>query len=339
VAGQPGPDEISSLDRFEAEHDNFRAALRWALNNHNFELALRASTALFRFWERRGHFQEACAWLEEALAAAGDAPALSRCRALNALAFLYWRGGEAERGRRIADEALAIAGIDGTARDVAHGLLNAGMIAYLRHDHESAVAQLEECVHFARQAGYAPLLSLALTFLGRTRLWVSGPLDQRAATVLEESLALAEAAHSRYARAHALATLGDLLWGQGTDERATSLWRQALGVASELADRRGLAGCLERLALVVADSGQLEAAAWLFGAAEAQHKVLGVDLRPDAEADHAHFVAVTQQQFGEAYAAAWSAGQAASVDEAVSRALDGTQNLRRSHSERQLARA
>lgn len=66
------------------------------------------------------------------------------------------------------------------------------------------------------------------------------------------------------------------------------------------------------------------AAAWLFGAAEAQRKVLGIEPRQDDEADHAHFVAVTQQQVGEAYAAAWEVGQAAAVDEAVSRALGDT---------------
>ena len=65
------------------------------------------------------------------------------------------------------------------------------------------------------------------------------------------------------------------------------------------------------------------------GAADAQHKVLGIEPRQTAEADHAHFVAVTQQQLGEAYAAAWSAGQAAAVDETVSGALHDTQSLPR----------
>src|SRR5215469_13497027 len=61
-AGGPGPDEVASLDRLEAEHDNIRVALRWALSHGNAQAVLRCSAALFRFWERRGHFQEGCAW-------------------------------------------------------------------------------------------------------------------------------------------------------------------------------------------------------------------------------------------------------------------------------------
>src|SRR6185437_3647735 len=93
-AGGAGPDEITSLDRLEIEHDNLRTALAWALAHDQAAAALRCSAALFRFWERRGHFQEGCAWLEQALS--GDTTALSsgvRASALNALAFLYWRGG------------------------------------------------------------------------------------------------------------------------------------------------------------------------------------------------------------------------------------------------------
>jgi predicted ATPase/transcriptional regulator with XRE-family HTH domain len=322
-----GSDEIAALERFEVENANLRAALRWALTHNESHAALRASAALFRFWERRGHFQEGCAWLEEALIAAADAPPPYRGRALNALAFLYWRGGNAERAQSIAERALEVNQGVGDTLGVAWALGNLGMTAFLRHDHEGAVARLEEGVQFARRASYVPLLSLALTFLGRTRMWVNGPHDPRAAAVLQESLALAEQSGSLYATGHALATLGDLFWGQSEPRRAIPLWRRALSIGSDLADRRAMAGCLERLALVLAASDRLESAAWLFGAADAEHKMLGIELRPDAEADHAHFVAVTRQHLGEAFGAAWSDGQAASLDQAVARALDATECL------------
>jgi tetratricopeptide (TPR) repeat protein len=246
---------------------------------------------------------------------------------LNALAFLYWRGGNAARAQPIAEQALILNRQAGRTVDVAWALGNLGMIAYLRHEHELAVARLEESVRLAREAGHVPLLSVALTFVGRTRMWVNGPTDPLAAAALEEALALAEAADSLYARGHALATLGDLLWGQGEAKRAIPLWRRALLVSAQLADRRAVAGCLERLALVLAASDRLEAAAWVFGAADAAHKMLGIELRQDAEADHAHFVAVTRQNLGEGFAPGWLAGQAASPDEAVARALDETEHL------------
>src|SRR5262249_44582691 len=161
-------------------------------------------------WERRGHFQEGCAWIEEALAAAPEAPLRDRGRALNALAFLYWRGGDAERASPVAERALSVNREIGHPRGLAWALGNLGVIAYLRDERELAVSRLEEGVAVARQDGYLPLLSVTLTYLGRTLLWVNGPWDQRAAVVLEEGLGVAEAARSLYARGHALATLGDL---------------------------------------------------------------------------------------------------------------------------------
>ena len=136
---------------------------------------------MFRFWERRGHFQEGCAWLEQALAAAANVPPQYRGRALNALTFLYWRGGNAERAQSIAEEALGLNRRYGRTVDVAWALGNLGMVAYLRHEHELAVARLEESVRLAREAGHLPLLSVALTFVGRTRMWVNGPSDPLAA--------------------------------------------------------------------------------------------------------------------------------------------------------------
>ena len=170
-----GPDEISSLDRFEVEHANFRAALRWALSHHEHEAALRAAAALFRFWERRGHLQEGSAWLELALASAGEAPSRDRGRALNALAFLYWQVGDIERAQPIAEQALAVNREVGNTLSVAWALGNLGAIAYFRDEPEVAIAWLEESVVRGRVADYGPFLSLALTFLGRSS---SGSTEQ-----------------------------------------------------------------------------------------------------------------------------------------------------------------
>jgi non-specific serine/threonine protein kinase len=328
-AGGAGPDEIASLDRLELEHDNLRAALHWALNHDQAAIALRCSAALFRFWERRGHFQEGCAWLDQALRSAPNAPAADRGWALNALAFLCWRGGDPRRAQPIAEQALVVSRDAGTPRDVAQAQLNLGMIAYLSNQPDQALDHLEASVAAARVGAYLPQLSVALTFYGRTRVWINGPFDRRAAQALHESLGLAKRTQSLYATGHALATLGDLTWGQGNARRALPLWREALVVRSQLTDRRGIAGCLERLALVLAASDRFEPAAWLFGAANAQHRVLGTALRHDEEIDHEHLLGVTRQSLGPAFDESWRAGQSASTDAAVACALAETRALLR----------
>jgi predicted ATPase len=326
-AGGAGLDEIASLDRLEVEHDNLRAALHWALHHGEVVTALRCAAGLFRFWERRGHFQEGCTWLDQALHLAPEAPAALRGWALNALAFLYWRGGDPDRAQPIAEEALSVTRELGSERDVAQAQLNLGMIAYLRNEPELALPYLQDSVAAARIGAYLPQLSLALTFLGRTLIWINGPFEQRAAQALHESLALAKRAQSLYAMGHALATLGDLTWSQGNAPQALPLWSEALLVRSRLNDRRGIAGCLERLALVLAANDEFESAAWLFGAADAQHRVLGIALRHDEEIDHEHLLDVTRQMLGLEFESRWRAGQAASNEVAVERALHEARSL------------
>ena len=320
-----GPDEIHALDRVEEEHANLRLALRWAMTNQRTEDALWTGSWLFRFWERRGHFPEGIAWLEQALALpdAREAPPRVWIAAVNALAFLYWRSGEASRATPLAEQALAASRQDRHIRGEAQALLNLGMAAYLQHDYATAVTCLDQSVPLARAAEAMPLLSVVLTFLGRALFWVQGAWDARVLALLEESLALAESVQSRYAAGHALATLGDVRWAQGHGERALALWRRGLAVVHELDDRRGIAGYLERLALVLARRGQLEDAAWLFGASDGQHAALGIHRREDDAVDHARFVAANESnELRARFAEAWAGGQAAAVEASIERALE-----------------
>ena len=62
-----GPDEVAWLDRLEAEHDNFRAALSWSLGDGNIELGLRLAGALRTFWFSHCHWREALSWYEQGL--------------------------------------------------------------------------------------------------------------------------------------------------------------------------------------------------------------------------------------------------------------------------------
>jgi predicted ATPase/DNA-binding SARP family transcriptional activator len=87
-----GADQARWLDQLEAEHANLQAALRWASQTGDTELALLMAARLWRFWQLRGHFAEGRRWLEEVLAAEGPA-SMARAKALIGLAGLcYWQG-------------------------------------------------------------------------------------------------------------------------------------------------------------------------------------------------------------------------------------------------------
>jgi predicted ATPase len=73
------------LERLEAEHDNMRAALSWAIERGEAELGLRFASALRWFWYARGHYGEGRGWLEQALATGGQTRVATRARVLDAL--------------------------------------------------------------------------------------------------------------------------------------------------------------------------------------------------------------------------------------------------------------
>jgi transcriptional regulator with XRE-family HTH domain len=55
------------LQRLEVDHNNLRASLSWALEEHDARTALRLSSAVWHFWYARGYLTEGSRWLDEAL--------------------------------------------------------------------------------------------------------------------------------------------------------------------------------------------------------------------------------------------------------------------------------
>jgi predicted ATPase len=77
-----GAHQAVLLQKFDVEHDNFRAALQWALDRSDSEYLLRLSSALGRFWTVRGHVDEGRRWLESALALGESATDTLRAKAM-----------------------------------------------------------------------------------------------------------------------------------------------------------------------------------------------------------------------------------------------------------------
>ncbi|HEX5493627.1 MAG TPA: BTAD domain-containing putative transcriptional regulator, partial [Mycobacteriales bacterium] len=72
--GLRGRDQLDWIRRLVAEQENLHAALRWAVDTPDPELAVRLAAGLAWFWMLRGHHGETVTWARQIVAAVGDSP-------------------------------------------------------------------------------------------------------------------------------------------------------------------------------------------------------------------------------------------------------------------------
>ena len=123
-----GPSGGPELDRLALDNDNIRAALDWAVARGEAETAYRLGSVIWRYWQLRGHLDEANVRFARLLATAGgeDLPAALRSRALGAAGGIqYWRA-DVDETIRLYDLALEAARESGDKQLIAESLYNSG---------------------------------------------------------------------------------------------------------------------------------------------------------------------------------------------------------------------
>ena len=223
-----GPQQAAWLARLDAEHENLRAALAWALGEDAGGLGLRLAAGLWRFWLTRGYLTEGQRWLDRALAAGGAAPPAWRAKALNAAGNLARMRGESGTATARHEESLALRRELRDVRGVAASLTNLGNIALDLGDLERAARLYEEGLAHYRQADDRWGVALALNNLGVALREDGSP--QRAAQLLEESLALRRALGDRRGIAEVLDNLGRVALAREDWPRATALLGESLAL-------------------------------------------------------------------------------------------------------------
>ena len=127
-----GPGAANGLARLDDEHDNLRAALRWARERGDRVTALRLAGALWRFWAQRGHLSEGRRWFTEAFALPGDAgpvPAATQVNWLVGAARLAMDQAAFDEAAGYADQAVALASGHADPADQAAALNTRGLLA------------------------------------------------------------------------------------------------------------------------------------------------------------------------------------------------------------------
>lgn len=266
-AGEPhmkGPDEEKWFERFEAEHDNLRAALAWAsVKTENVEAGLRLSGALARFWNMRGYWREGRGWLTTILAAApGTHPTPARASALAGAGTLARHQGDYAAAWALYDEGLAIWREIGDRLRIARVLSNMGGLAWYRGRYATARTLLEEALAIDKALGNDQDVADALLNLGLIAVEQGNPASAR--LLCEESLAICRTIGNRQSIAHALLNLGVIASEQRDFEAARELFGEALAISRELRQPMVISRTLMNLAMVALAQGNYASAQALY---------------------------------------------------------------------------
>ena len=273
-----GPEAVAGLARLDIEHDNLRAALRWACDRGERVTALRLAGALWRFWAQRGHLSEGRGWYAEALALPGDdsraAPA-TRVNWLIGAARLAIDQAAFDEASAYAAQAGLLARDHGDSRDQADALNTLGLLARAQNHYADAARAHREALPLARAV--ADRRGAATALLGQAYVAMFTGEGLRAAALAEESLAEARESGDQLILAQALFFLSWVASNGAGLDRAGALVTEALGLFAELGDAGGRAESLFVLGTVAIYSGRYEEAAGFMTDSLEQHRDLGAE--------------------------------------------------------------
>ncbi len=237
-----GGDQAASLDRLQADLDNFRAAFAWSLARSNAGSALRLASGLLEFWIVRADWSEGREWVEHALALPGEVDPALRARALRAAGELADVLSDYPASAASFEESLAIARRLGDDREIAAALMGLANEAERMGRSKDARPLLEEAVTILQRVGDDPSIARSLGGLA----WLEDNYP-RARSLWAEHLAARRKLGNREAVAWAVLQVGWATEGEGDYAAAREAYEESLAIGHEIGYRRIIARSLTQL--------------------------------------------------------------------------------------------
>jgi tetratricopeptide (TPR) repeat protein len=178
-----------------------------------------------------------------------------------------------------------------------------------RGDLESTAEHFESRVDHYRASGDRVAEANTLHLLGELKRDL-GRFDEAEALLLDADGVYRELGHEAAIQGN-LHSLGDLALDRGDLETALPLYRDALAMARDLALDREAAYCLAGIACVLAETGEDEAAATIWGAVGAAEESLGFRMIPMERVRYERRVEPLEDT------PAWITGRRLSLDDAA----------------------
>lgn len=316
-----GPNQAQWLDRLEAEHDNIRAALDYAVSAGHVEEGLRLASAVWRFWLVRGYLDEGRMRLASLIDAARlKEPSPAFCRALHAEGRLAGCQGDYDAASDLLLEALRIQERLGDSRGAAASLLSLGVVAGERGRMDQAEEYFRRSLKIQQAEGDVRGSAMSLQNLGNVAVYRQD--WQTARGFLEESLRLCRQVGDTQGMAIALNNLGHICARLEDFDTAHRYFRESLALCHNLGYKVGIASGTDELAKLAAAMNDAERACRLMAASISLREEIHAPVPQTDREEFDRLVASIQAKLGpQRFETVWNEGRALSIDEAVAYAL------------------
>jgi tetratricopeptide (TPR) repeat protein len=317
-----GPNQLGWLSHLDSDRDNLRAALDWAIETGQTEMALQLARKLHWFWSVRGDHSEGRQWLQRAVEMLDvSLYPEAYAEALTQIAHHTWLQFGAEEARSFAEQAISIARTHTDKHNTARGLAILGLVLG-RHEKDFLAAQaaLEESKALYQQVhdewGYAhAVMCLA---------WVSYERDDYVTmySVEEEALARFRKLGDRFFECVVLRGMGVSQMMQGDLVRAKVSFRDALILAQQLESKHEAAQTLWRFAEAAQREGRITHAVSLYWATKCLFDSIGAWQQEDEEKLENDLATPRTALDVAAFAEAVEKGRAMTMEQAIAYALE-----------------
>jgi predicted ATPase/DNA-binding SARP family transcriptional activator len=274
-----GPEEKSWLDRFESDHENFRAAI-----DHYYSLArqdeaaaqtgLHFVSALSGFWRKRGYLREARQRMDTFLALPlSQAATLERGKVLNSIGLTAWMQNDLEAATAYYEEGLALFHSIEDTIGIGKVLSNLSLIAMERNDYPEVIRLAEESLAVHRSTGDRLSEAMSLGNLGNVYLETDDYAE--GSRYHNEALKIYRELGDNEGITIALSGLAYAAVHSGDRNEARRLFHEALVIRQALNDLWRICFSFTSIADFLLNEGNTVTAAQLYGATEALRQEIG----------------------------------------------------------------
>jgi tetratricopeptide (TPR) repeat protein len=233
-----GENSAHWLAKTHLDHDNFRAALRFALEQNNGDLAVSLAGGLWWFWGRQGFVREAMTWLEASLHCATSEPfddekKRRRVNALNGAGSTATELNDFDSAMAYHQEGLQLRQELQDKKGISTVLHNMGLVAQCQGDYPRAIQWMEESLGLVDPADKR---SLAMSYanLGVVALLMNDLSNSQ--NWLERALETVKATEYPWETAFAANCLATVFFEQGNFERSEEMGLKSMALFKEMGD-------------------------------------------------------------------------------------------------------